>query len=224
MVHVSDNQPKGISWLRVLLVLLLLAGTWWFLRGTSGTHPTPILRPLATFPQSLGDWRVQSQRQSSDAVIKMLGVDDYIEYTYANPTGQSVNLYVAFYESVGTSGGYHSPKNCIPGGGWGIDTIKTVEIHSPKRGAVTVSEMLVRNGNQYQVVLYWYQNRGRIIASEYWEKIYLVWDAILKQRRDGAFVRLMAPALNGNIQQAEKNVQEIAEQAVDTLDFYLPGK
>ncbi len=41
----------------------------------------------------------------------------------------------------------------------------------------TVSEMLIRSGPNYQVVLYWYQNKGRIIASEYWEKIYLVLDA-----------------------------------------------
>lgn len=194
------------------------------MQGASGTHPTPILRPLNTFPQSLGDWRAQSQRQSSEAIIQKLGVDDYIEYNYVGPSGQGVNFYAAFYESVGTTGGYHSPKNCIPGGGWGIDAAKTVVVQSAKRGPVTVSQMLIRNGNQYQVVLYWYQNRGRIIASEYWEKVYLVLDAILKKRRDGTFVRVTAQALNGDIHQAEKDVQAIAGLAIDELDTYLPGK
>lgn len=155
----------------------------------------------------------------------MLGVDDYIEYNYSTPAGQPVNFYAAFYESVGTGGGYHSPKNCIPGGGWGIDAVKTVTFQ-PKGGQapVTVAEMIIRNRNEYQVVFYWYQNRGRIISSEYWEKVYLVLDAILKKRRDGTFVRLMVPAPNGDIQQAEKVLQQFAAQAVTELENFLPGR
>ncbi|MBV5330534.1 MAG: EpsI family protein, partial [Chlorobium sp.] len=82
----------------------------------------------------------------------------------------------------------------------------------------------IRNRNEYQVVMYWYQNRGRIISSEYWEKIYLVLDAILKKRRDGTFVRLMAPAPGGDIQQAEKVLEQFAAQIVTELDNFLPGR
>ena len=53
----------------------------------------------------------------------------------------------------------------------------------------TVSEMLIRNGDEYQVVLYWFQNRGRIIASEYWEKIYLVLDALIKRTKRRQFYK-----------------------------------
>jgi len=200
-------------------------GTFFLLQNVSGTHRTPIKQPLAKFPTTLGDWQAKSARESSEAVIKMLGVDDYIEYNYAAPNGQSVNFYAAFYESVGTGGGYHSPKNCIPGGGWGIDAVKTVTIQ-PKGSQVpvTVAEMIIRNRNEYQVVMYWYQNRGRVISSEYWEKYYLVLDAILKKRRDGTFVRLMMPAPNGDIQQAEKVLEQFAAQAVTKLDNFLPGR
>jgi len=225
MTFTASSPSKAISPLRVLIILACIGATFFLLQGVSGTHRTPIKQSLAQFPTILGDWQAKSSRESTDAVIKMLGVDDYIEYNYASPRSLSVNFYAAFYESVGTGGGYHSPKNCIPGGGWGIDAVKTVTIQ-PKGGQapVTVAEMIIRNRNEYQVVLYWYQNRGRIIDSEYWEKIYLVLDAILKKRRDGTFVRLMAPAPNGDIQQAEKVLQQFAAQAVTELDNFLPGR
>lgn len=223
-LNISPPVPK-IAPLRVLIVLALIVGTFFLLQNVSGTHRTPIKQPLAKFPVTLGDWQAKSSRESSEAVIKMLGVDDYIEYNYAGPDGKSVNFYAAFYESVGTGGGYHSPKNCIPGGGWGIDAVKTVTIQ-PKGSQVpvTVAEMIIRNRNEYQVVMYWYQNRGRIISSEYWEKVYLVLDAILKKRREGTFVRLMAPAPGGDIQQAEKALEQFAAQAVTELDNFLPGR
>jgi EpsI family protein len=191
----------------------------------SGTVRTPIQQPLSGFPVQLNEWRTISSHKSTDEVIKLLGVDDYIEYNYANPQGRIVNFYAAFYESVGTGGGYHSPKNCIPGGGWGIDSTKTVEVH-PANGQppVTVSAMLIRNRNEYQVVFYWYQNRGRIIASEYWEKIYLVLDAILMKRRDGTFVRLMAPVEDGNIAQTERQLQQFAALTMAELKHFLPGR
>ena len=132
---------------------------------------------------------------------------------------------MAFYESVGTGGGYHSPKNCIPGGGWGIDTVKEVRfVPQGRQTPVTASAMIIRNRNEYQVVLYWYQNRGRIIYSEYWEKIYQVLDAILLKRRDGAFVRLIAAAPEGNVQQAEDTLKQFAALALSELDNYLPGR
>ena len=224
MDHTTCATSKTISPYRVLLVLFLLGSTFVFLQGVSGTLRTPIKQTLGKFPTMLGDWKALSSRESTEAVVKMLGVDDYIEYNYADSTGRAVNFYTAFYESVGTGGGYHSPKNCIPGGGWGIDAVKTVEIQPKGRGSVTVSEMIIRNGNEYQVVFYWYQNRGRIIYSEYWEKIYLVLDAILMKRRDGAFVRLIAPAPGGDIQQAEKTLQQFAGLAISELDNFLPGK
>jgi len=225
-MHLDVTSPaQKIAPLRVLTVLIFIIGTFYLLQNVSGTRRTPIKQPLAKFPVTLGDWQARSSRESSEAVIKLLGVDDYIEYNYASPNGQTVNFYAAFYESVGTGGGYHSPKNCIPGGGWGIDAVKTVTIQ-PKgsQAPVTVAEMIIRNRNEYQVVMYWYQNRGRIISSEYWEKFYLVLDAILKKRRDGTFVRLMIPAPGGDIPQAEKVLEQFAAQVVTELDNFLPGR
>ena len=210
---------------RAFIILLLFAATWWLLQITSSVNPVPIKKPLSSFPEQIGDYHLTNSFQSSAGVVKLLGVDDYIDYNYVNPSGIPVNFYVGYYASVGVGGSYHSPKNCLPGGGWGLDTVKTVKLQAGIEGKKksTVTEMLIRNGDQYQVVLYWYQNRGRIIASEYWEKVYLVLDALLKGRRDGSFVRIMAPVTGSDIEGAEHRVQKFAEQAMVQLENFLPG-
>ncbi|MDA3918279.1 MAG: EpsI family protein [Deltaproteobacteria bacterium] len=211
---------------RIGIVLICIITTFILLQNVTGTHNTQILQSLSNFPKQLGPWTLQNTRESGSEVINLLGVNDYIDYTYQNNKGNQINFYVGFYESVGTGGGYHSPKNCLPGGGWGIDTTKNIKITPNKKlkTQVNATEMIIRNGNQYQVVFYWYQNRGRIIASEYWEKIYLVLDALIMKRRDGSFVRLMAQAPQGNIKKAETLLKNFAQLAMPQLDNYLPGK
>ena len=106
----------------------------------------------------------------------MLGVADYISYDYAAGNGGLVNLYISYFTSVGVTGRYHSPQNCLPGGGWNIASVEDIRLTrapEPFRGG-EIKKVVVQKGGEQQVVLYWFQNRGRIIASEYWEKIYLV--------------------------------------------------
>jgi EpsI family protein len=214
-----------ISKTRAIIVLSLFALTWYVLQSTSEVTAVPIKKPLSAFPHQLNGYTLANTFQSSSDVLKLLGVDDYIQYNYENSSKQRINLYVGFYKAVGVTGGYHSPKNCIPGGGWGIAEVKDVALRSGIEGRKesTVAQMLIRNGSEYQVVLYWYQNRGRIIASEYSEKIYQVLDALLQKRRDGTFVRIMAVVREGDIAEAETRVRQFAEQTMTTLENHLPG-
>ncbi len=214
----------NISLIRVLLVCCLCLGMFFLLQDVQGIPRVPIKQSLQSFPRVLEQWQVRNERKSSDAVIGMLGVDDYVEYNYYNPAGEGVNFYVAFYEAVGGGRGYHSPKNCIPGGGWGIDAVDTVQVNVQNRPKpVEITELIIRNRNEYQVVYFWFQNRGRIIASEYWEKIYLVLDAITMKRRDGSFVRLITYAPDGKLDQARNRLDRFAPLAIQELANFLPG-
>lgn len=214
----------NISRPRVIIILLLFTLTFVLLQDVTGIHRTPIKQELSNFPVTLDEWQAVSSRESTEGVIKLLGVDDYIEYNYIGISGEQINFYAAYYEAVGGGKGYHSPKNCIPGGGWGIEAVNTVEITpSGQDSPVTVSEMIIRNRNEYQVVYYWYQNRGRVIASEYWEKVYLVLDAVTKKRRDGSFIRLMAYAPNGDIEKARNSLRQFAKLSLAELVNFLPG-
>jgi EpsI family protein len=215
-----------VSNYRIVLLLFCFGLTWYLLQLTSSVNAVSIRQPLSTFPKQVGDFTLNNSFQSSADELELLGVNDYIQYNYVGNNGGVVNFYVGYYRAVGVEGSYHSPKNCIPGGGWGINTVSEVQLNQGIEGKdkAVVSEMLIRNGDEYQVVLYWYQNRGRIIASEYWEKIYLVLDALFTGRRDGSFIRIMSYAENGDIEAARDRVRAFANLVLPELENHLPGK
>ena len=210
---------------RTLIILLLFGITWYTLQGVAGTSRIPIKKSLHLFPKTIGNYSLSSTQQSPAEVLEMLGVDDYIQYTYVGDDGFRVNFYVGYYGAVGVTGSYHSPKNCLPGGGWGIKSGREISVAGiAGQRQVNISEMLIQNGTEQQLVMYWYQNRGRIIASEYMEKVYLVLDAIQSGRRDGAFIRLMANVKNRNTVETEAQLLKFVEQIIPVLQGYLPGE
>ncbi len=208
--------------IRIVILLLCFACAGYLIHSTGTVRPVPIKTSLEKFPRQIGDWKVADIIPSSESVVQMLGVTDYINYDFVNFAGKHINFYVGYYHAVGVDGAYHSPKNCLPGGGWGIASVKKVTL-PVKDGAATVTEMIIQNGQARRIVLYWYQNRGRIIASEYWEKFYLVLDALLKHRRDGAFVRIIAPCNEDGIQTTETELKRFATVVLYELKRFLPG-
>ena len=213
--------PKKIT----IIVLFLFIGTWFILQNSISVSSTPIKQSLSSFPSVIGQWKLIQTTEFSEDIIEMLGVDDDIQFTYQNPEGKIISLYVGYYGAVGVTGAYHSPKNCIPGGGWGIDSVspQTLNIGIEGNNSSVVSQMMIRNGDQYKIVLYWYQNRGRIIASEYWEKVYLVLDALRMGRRDGTFVRIMTAVREDNIATTSMEINQFSEHVMNYLESYIPG-
>ena len=65
-----------------------------------------------------------------------------------------------------------------------------VPLHRLDGQAPLINEYIIEKQGQRQLVLYWYQSHGRVIASEYWAKLYMVLDAIHLHRTDGALVRV----------------------------------
>jgi hypothetical protein len=71
---------------------------------------------------------------------------------------------------------------------------------------------------------------GGLIAAVYWNspnlyqlKIYAFWDALIRQRTDGALVRLITPVMQGEqVKDAERRLQEFTKQIVRVLDGFIP--
>jgi EpsI family protein len=110
----------------------------------------------------------------------------------------------------------------MPGGGWNIIHVS----HEPlelSSGPIKVIKLILEKGQQRQVVLYWFQSRGRFIASEYWQKIYLVLDSIFKHRTDGSFVRLISPVGPSGQQESLETLKGFAKTVIPILEEYLPS-
>src|SRR6185437_5802936 len=120
-----------------------------------------------------------------------LALDDYVLSDYSNSDGKVVNLYAAYYVSQRTGESPHSPLVCIPGNGWAITAFERTN----DGAGHPINRAIIERSGAKQLVYYWYEERGRKIASEYWSKWYLLRDAITMNRSDGALVRLTTPIL-----------------------------
>jgi EpsI family protein len=211
-----------LSTRRIVVVLALFAATFAALQLSQVVRETPIKQPLSGFPAEIGEWRFARKSFFAAPVIDMLGVADYISYDYVDGSGGGVlNLYISYFTAVGVTGGYHSPQNCLPGGGWNIAQVEDVDLPN---GAGRIKKVVVQKGGELQVVLYWFQNRGRIIASEYWEKVYLVLDAVFKQRRDGSFIRIIGePPKGADPARFAQQMIDFAAKVTATAADFIPG-
>lgn len=198
--------------------------TMGFLRYISHGENIQPNKPFSTFPKQIGEW-VGKEDFFDQEIYDVLGVDDSFLANYHTADGRRAQLYVGFHQSQKEGDLIHSPKNCMPGGGWNIIHSSIEELIIPNNHPENIKAIrfIIEKGKQRQVVLYWFQSRGRFISSEYMQKIYLVIDAITKQRTDGSFVRLIAPAIDGNVDKALKDLKNFAVLLVPILQRYIPS-
>lgn len=87
---------------------------------------------------------------------------------------------------------------------------------------VPVNMYLIRKGLDETVVLYWYQSHGRVIASEYAGKFYMVYDALRLNRTDAALIRITSPVVNGDEDGAKKRAFMFAKQVAVDVEKIIP--
>lgn len=194
-----------------------------FLNFINHSEKIPLHKPFSSFPKQIGPWSGKESR-FDQKIYDILGVDDSILCHYKTPDNQRAELYIGYYQSQREGDIIHSPKNCMPGAGWKIIKTSLVKIKTSSRPVEKsdVIKLTLQNGTQKQIMLYWFQSRGRIISSEYMQKIYLVIDSITKRRTDGSFVRLLTPVKNNNEEKALKVLIDFAEEIMPVLTQYIP--
>ena len=136
-----------------------------------------------------------------------------------------VNFYVAWYDSQQAGRSAHSPRSCLPGGGWQIKSLQQVPVADVAIGGqpLRVNRALIQYGPQRQLVYYWFQQRGRVITNEYLVKWYLFWDSLTRNRSDGALVRLTVPLPEGAVEaQADRQLAQFARDLAPMLEDYVP--
>ncbi len=206
----------------LLLTVLLLSGILiniWERAGEARVER----RPLRDFPTQLGAWRQAGADQRFDKETEsVLRADDYVMRNYALPDGRVASFYVGYYGTQRNGATYHSPLNCLPGSGWTMSQSGGIRI-TPGGGAPAfeANRYIVQKGGDRHLLVYWYQGRGRAVASEYWGKIYTVLDSMRRRRSDGAMVRVMTP-VGKSEEAALASVADLAAQVASVLPAYVP--
>lgn len=185
----------------------------------------PERNDFADYPMQLGGWT--GRRESMDGIyLDTLKLDDYVLANYANAGGAPVNLYMAYYKSQRKGEAVHSPRSCLPGGGWQLHDFNQRTLSDVKLNgrALRVNRTLMELGDQRELAYYWFEQRGRVITNEFAVKWYLFWDALTRHRTDGALVRLITAVPPGSdTVDADRRLVDFANQIAPTLSRYIPN-
>jgi EpsI family protein len=173
-----------------------LLGAFILLHSVSHGEPIVPHQSLRDLPYTVNAWSGQEQPLAEE-IVQAVGVSDYTNRLYSGTAQLPVQLYVGYYGTQKTGDTMHSPKNCLPGAGW--DPIRSTLDRITVAGGrqIIVNDYIIQRDQVKQLVFYWYQGRGRVIASEYSGKFWMVADAISRRRTDGALVRLVTPMNDG---------------------------
>jgi EpsI family protein len=179
---------------RVVISLSLLLTALLAVRLYSHGEAVPLRQNLDRFPADLGAWQGREANLLEDEVVNILKVKDYLIRRYVDAAGQSTWLYIGYHDTQRRGAQFHSPKNCLPGGGWEPVRVDRVPIDvAASARAIVVNRYLIQKDDQRQLVVYWYQLQGRAIAGELGAKIQMVRGAMTRNRTDGALIRISSP-------------------------------
>lgn len=189
----------------------------------------PQRESFAQFPMHLpGGWSGRNDVLERD-VIATLAVDDYLLVNYSRVGEPWVNLYSAYYDSQSGGQSTHSPRTCIPGGGWEMTQFDEAALTLDQPGAppgaapMTVNRTVIQKGEQRQLVYYWFSQRGRVMTSELAVKWYILLDGITRDRSDGALVRLVTPVPPGSdIALADRRLTAFLNTIAPQLRRHVP--
>jgi EpsI family protein len=191
------------------------------LHGVSHGERIVPREPLRKLSYQLASWRGE-ERPLQAQVVESASVTDYTNRLYFNAATEPILLYIGYYDSQRTGNTIHSPKNCLPGAGW--DPIRSgyATVSMPGKQPIVVNEYVIQRDQDKQLVFYWYQGRGRVIAGEYSGKFWMVADAISRNRTDGALVRIITPIESGE-EEARSRLVAFTQALVPYLDEFIPN-
>lgn len=179
-------------------------------------------KPLTEMPQTLGEWRQKgSEIRFSEQTESVLRTTDYTMREYFSADGRIANIYVGYYASQRTGATYHSPQNCLPGAGWVMKEPRTVEIETASGKKFSANLYRIENGIYDEIMIYWYEGRGRSEASEYRDKINTVFDSVTRRRSDGAMIRVMT-SVGGDEAAATKAAIDLSAQLAERISAFVP--
>jgi exosortase D (VPLPA-CTERM-specific) len=218
----TASMKKALLQPVFIFAIVLLGITLVFSKTIEFREKIPIKKPLSQLPLNIGEWNGTKQVMEQQ-FVEVLNFSDYTIIDYKNNQGKSINFYTAYYESQRKGEATHSPESCLPGSGWQFNEADPIDITLGDGNSMKVNRAFMEKEGNKQLSYYWFAQRGRILTNLYQVKFYSFWDALTKQRTDGALVRLITPVYgNESPKEADARLQSFMRQIVPVLDEYIP--
>ncbi len=213
------------AWLPALVLCVGAAANL----GTAAQRTLELRMPLTQAIPTTIDGARGVDLPISQEEQKVAGMTNYLFRAYTGSGGAAAaqrpvefTVYMGYYSHQEQGRSIHSPKNCLPGAGWEELSSSRVYLPTPA-GRVPVNEYLLQNGPERAVVIYWYQGRGRVQATEYKVKLDLIRDLALRHRSDEALMRVLVPVTSAGMDAALQRALRIAGALVPAAYRALPS-
>jgi EpsI family protein len=207
---------------RFIVAALLIASTAIFLYAHNRQEVLPARMPLQSFPTQIGSLNSTDIAIEKDQ-LEILGKGEFLHRVYDDRQQPFIDLFIAFYPSQRTGETPHSPQNCLPGSGWAPLENTRIALQMPGHSPFPVNRYVIAKGDSRELVLYWFWAHNRGVASEYWNKFYLVSDSIKMNRSDGSLIRVTSPVLPGEtIAAAQERISPFVNRILPLLNDYIP--
>jgi EpsI family protein len=205
------------SWTPAAILALGLV----LVQGVSEQKRMELRQPLAAAVPADIEGFVSRDLEISEEEQRVAGMSTYVMRVYEAAAVPAFSVYVGYYDSQMQGKTIHSPKNCLPGAGWDALGATTTQV-ATAAGNVTVNQYVIQRGTERALVLYWYQGRGRVAASEYAVKWDLLRDAALHGRSEEALVRVLVP-MTGTEEESVALAKRVASTVVPAVQRALPA-
>jgi EpsI family protein len=205
--------------MRFIIVYVLFAATALVITLHRDTE-VPINRSFSEFPQKVQSWQMSGRSEFSANILSVLKATDYLYRHYKNGEGKTVSLYVGYHGGGKDSGGIHSPKNCLPGGGWYEVSTSRGVLEIPG-GRINLVKAVYQKGESKDLFLYWFQVRDHSISDEYSLKLAEILNSVLYRRRDASFIRVSVP-VDADLDQAVARGEQFIRDFEPFFREFLP--
>ncbi len=189
------------------------------------TISSPIREEFSGFPLELTEWKGH-HRQMEAIYRNALPWTDYLLADYSKREGGTVNVFIPYFTSLYEDSYTHNPAVCLPGNGWTIEeeAITTLpDVRSGSPSVVHVNRLVATIGGKKHVVYYWFQHKGRVIASQHMVKPVLLWNSLVEGRTDGALVRLTVGLDTvPDMTAADAALEDLSIQVMQVLPSFVP--
>jgi EpsI family protein len=207
---VNNSSSIRVSW-RLLFTLVLLAATLMASKLADSGKSASLAQPLDSIGASIAGFSGSGENLPlGPGALAALKCDAYLSRSYRK-SGIEADLFIAYYAQQRSGESMHSPKHCLPGAGWEIWNYGSTDVEADGR-SFKINKYSISHEDDRRLVLYWYQSKTRIIASEYLGKVLLARDALLRHSTAGSIVRIIVPDRPGALESAREFASGIIPQ------------
>ena len=187
---------------RIITVVILFLLASLVIHQKDGTVLLNTKPPQLNAPLKVKNWK-DIAVDYDPRTLSGLDTDEMVFRRYHRNPGEEVTVYMGYYRSLAKAKMSHAPQVCFIGQGWTIVDKRTEEIKlDGKSLQVNANRLLVENGAETELALYWYQTPQESYTSLPAQKLSLLIAKIKGDRDDNAFVRVSTSVEDEDVDRA----------------------